>query len=283
MKPGVCQYSAPRTVDEAVVLLAEHGDAAAVLAGGQSLIPMMNLRLARPDQLVDITRIGALRSVEQGDAWAEIGAAVTQAEAERGCGVPLLVDALQYVGHPTTRNLGTVCGSVAHADPAAEIPAVLVALGGEVILRSRRGPRTVPAEAFFRGYFTTARAPDELVCAVRLPTSNRKVAFAEATPRLGGEHGEFATVGVAVAIEIGDGGVMEVARIVLLGVDDIPHRTESAERLLLGSRPGAEVFAAAAEAVAAEIDPPGDTHAGPAQRRRLAQALTRRALTAAVS
>jgi carbon-monoxide dehydrogenase medium subunit len=283
VKPAACEYAAPRTVAEATDLLGEHGDTAAVLAGGQSLIPMMNLRLARPEYLVDITRIAALRSIDRTGSWAEIGAAVTQAEAERDCGIPLLATALRDVGHPATRNVGTVCGSVAHADPAAEIPAVLVALDGEVVLRSRRGTRTLPAGDFFLGYFTTAREPDELVCAVRLPTADRKVAFAEVTPRLGGERGEFATAGVAVAIEIGDEGEMKRARVVLLGVGDVPHRASAAEQLLTGAHPGLDLFTAAAEAAAAAIDPPGDVHAGPAQRRRLVRVLTRRALTAATS
>ena len=186
MKPSRFEYLAPETCEEALGALAEHGDDAAVLAGGQSLIPMMNLRIAAPGVLIDVMRTPDLRGIRCENGRTEIGAGVRMAEAEQDSTVPLLQRALRHVGHPAIRNAGTVCGSVAHADPAAELPAVLLALDGEVVLRSVRGERIVAADEFFRSYYMTAREPDELVVAVRIPAYTSRVAFHEATPRLGG-------------------------------------------------------------------------------------------------
>jgi aerobic carbon-monoxide dehydrogenase medium subunit len=171
-----------------------------------------------------------------------------------------------------------VCGSVAHADPAGEVPAALLALDGEVVLRSVRGERVLPADDFFRSYYTTAREPDELVVAVRFPADRPRVAFHEATPRLGASTGEFATAGVAATADQDDGGRFSRVRIALLGVADRPVRAREAEALLTGAEPTAEALAAAAESAAAGIDPPSDVHAGPDYRRRLVSVLTGRAL-----
>ncbi len=279
MKPTGFEYLAPETCEEALDALAEHGDDAAVLAGGQSLIPMMNLRIAAPRVLIDVMRTPDLRGIRTEDGRTEIGAGVRMAETERESNIPLLQRALRQVGHPAIRNAGTVCGSVAHADPAAELPAVLLALDGEVLLRSVRGERIVAADEFFRSYFTTAREPDELVVAVRIPADTPRVAFHEVMPRLGGSTGEFATAGVAAAAEPGDGGRWRRVRIALLGVADRPVRAREAEALLTGAEPTADMLAAAAESAAAAVDPPSDVHAGPEYRRRLVSALTRRALT----
>ena len=191
VKPSRFEYLAPETCEEALGALAEHGDDAAVLAGGQSLIPMMNLRIAAPGVLIDVMRTPDLRGIRCENGRTEIGAGVRMAEAEQDSTVPLLQRALRHVGHPAIRNAGTVCGSVAHADPAAELPAVLLALDGEVVLRSVRGERIVAADEFFRSYYMTAREPDELVVAVRIPADTPRVAFHEATPRLGGSTGEL--------------------------------------------------------------------------------------------
>jgi CO/xanthine dehydrogenase FAD-binding subunit len=199
VKPSAFDYLAPETCEEALGALAEHGDDAAVLAGGQSLIPMMNLRIAAPRVLIDVMRAPELHGIRNEGDTIEIGAGVRMTEAEHCADVPLLRRALGHVGHPAIRNRGTVCGSVAHADSAAEVPAVLLALDGQVVLRSARGQRVLAADDFFRSYYTTAREPDELVVAVRLPAGPPRVAFHEATPRLGGSTGEFATAGVAAA------------------------------------------------------------------------------------
>jgi CO/xanthine dehydrogenase FAD-binding subunit len=279
VKPSAFEYLAPETCEEALRALAEHGDDAAVLAGGQSLIPMMNLRIAAPRVLVDVMRTPELGGIRTEGERIEVGAGVRMTEAERWVDVPLLQRALRHVAHPAIRNCGTVCGSVAHADPAAEVPAVLLALDGEVVLRSVRGERVLAADEFFRSYYSTAREPDELLVAVRIPAGTPRVAFHEATPRLGGSTGEFATAGVAAAAELeGDTGRLRRVRIALLGVADRPVRAREAERLLTGAQPTADVFAAAAESAAAAIDPPADVHAGPEHRRRLVRALTRRGL-----
>lgn len=179
MKPSAFEYFAPETREEVLGALAEHGDDAAVLAGGQSLIPMMNLRIAAPRVLIDIMRAPELRMIRRERDATEVGAGVRMAQAEHEASVPLLRRALRHVGHPAIRNCGTVCGSVAHADPAAEVPAVLLALDGEVVVDSVRGERVVAADEFFRSYYTTARAPDELVAAVRIPAGVPRFSFHE--------------------------------------------------------------------------------------------------------
>ena len=178
MKPRPFDYARPDTVDEALAILAEHGDDARVLAGGQTLMAMLNLRLLAPEVVVDITRIAELDVIREVDGKIEVGAAVTQnrllawpALAEK---LPLLAAALPFVGHFQTRNKGTVCGSVAHADPASEIPLSLAVLEGEVVLRSRKGTRVLPAGDFQQGMLATARAPDELITAVRFPVRQRQ-------------------------------------------------------------------------------------------------------------
>jgi len=279
VKPCAFEYLAPETLEEAIAALGEYGDEASVLAGGQSLVPMMNLRIAAPAKLIDIMRIPGLRAIRRDDRWTELGAGVRMAQAERDGTSPLLTAALRHVGHAAIRNAGTVCGSVAHADPAAEVPAVLLALDGEVVLDSVRGRRVVAADDFFRSYFTTAREPDELVVAIRLPASQRRVAFLEVTPRLGGSTGEFATVAVAATADL-DADHRRFARVSLAfaGVAQRAIRARDAETLLAGAEPTPDVIAAAAERAAAAVDPPADVHAHPDYRRRLIMALTRRAL-----
>jgi 2-furoyl-CoA dehydrogenase FAD binding subunit len=202
MKPRPFDYVRPDSVDEAVSVLAEHGEEARVLAGGQSLVAMLNLRLADPAVLVDITRIAALDEIYDLGDKIEVGAAVTQnrllAWPPLADKLPLLAAALPYVGHFQTRNKGTVCGSVAHADPSSEIALSLAVLAGEVVLRSQRGTRVLAAAAFQKDMLTTAREPDELITAVRFPVmSGRGVAFREVARR----HGDFAIIAVAALVE----------------------------------------------------------------------------------
>jgi len=216
MKPRKFGYCRPDTVDEALALLAEHGDQACVLAGGQSLVPMLNLRLVDSAVVVDISRITALAAIREIDGQLEIGAAVTQARllAHPGLAraVPLLARALPFVGHVQTRSRGTVCGSLAHADPSAELPLCLATLGGTVVLRSTRGERVLAAADFQTGALTTARAADELVVAARFPLARagQGVAFTEVARR----HGDFAIVALAAiahrgALRLGVGGVAD--------------------------------------------------------------------------
>ena len=216
MKPRRFDYVRPDSADEAVAVLAEYGDTASVLAGGQSLMAMLNLRVAEPAVLVDIARLNELDYVRITDGKVEVGAAVTQNQLkdwpELAGKLPLLAAVLPFVGHFQTRNKGTVCGSIAHADPSSEIPLVLATLSGEVVLRSQRGTRVLAAGDFQRGMLNTARAPDELIVAVRFPTqSTRRVAFREVARR----HGDFAIIAVAACVEdrntlrIGIGGVAD--------------------------------------------------------------------------
>lgn len=204
MKPHSFDYVRPDTIEEAIDVLAEQGEAARVLAGGQSLLAMLNLRLLEPSMLVDINRIAELSEIRETGGKVEVGAAVTQNRLLAWPGLkeklPLLAAALPFVGHFQTRNKGTVCGSVAHNDPSSEIPLSLAMLHGEVVLRSRRGTRVLPVSEFQVGMLTTARTPDELVTAVRFPVQkSRRVAFREVARR----HGDFAIIAVG-AIADGD-------------------------------------------------------------------------------
>jgi 2-furoyl-CoA dehydrogenase FAD binding subunit len=215
MKPRPFDYARPDTVDEALVLLAEYGDDARILAGGQSLLPMLNLRLIDPAMLIDVSRIAALDTIRDLGSEIEIGAAVTQnrlmAWPQLKLKLPLVAAALPFVGHFQTRNRGTVCGSIAHADPSSELPLALAVLEGQVVLRSQKGgERVVAADAFQKDMLTTLRAPDELVAAVRFPVIEGKgVAFNEVARR----HGDFAIIALAAiadergAARLGVGGM----------------------------------------------------------------------------
>jgi len=224
MKPRPFDYARPDTADEAVALLAEYGDDARILAGGQSLVPMLNLRLIDPALLIDISRVPELDAIRDRGNIIEIGAAVTQnklmAWPDLAQKLPLLAAALPFVGHFQTRNKGTVCGSVAHADPSSEIPLALALTGGAVVLRSKRGERVLAAEAFQQDMLTTARAPDELIAAVRFPIIEGKgTAFDEVARR----HGDFAIIAVAAiadergSAQLGVGGM--AGRPMLLSID----------------------------------------------------------------
>jgi 2-furoyl-CoA dehydrogenase FAD binding subunit len=214
MKPRPFDYVRPDSADEAIALLAEYGDDARVLAGGQSLMAMLNLRLADPSVLIDIARIPELDAIRDLGGRIEVGAAVTQNKLlswpQLADALPLLAAALPCVGHYQTRNKGTVCGSIAHADPSSELPLSLALLEGEVVLRSKRGTRTVGARGFQLDMLTTARAPDELITAVRFPVAaDRRAAFREVARR----HGDFAIIAIGAVIEddtaarIGIGGI----------------------------------------------------------------------------
>ena len=242
MKPRPFDYARPDTVDEAVALLAEHGDDARILAGGQTLLAMLNLRVVEPAVLIDITRIPELDVIREvvtprGGGTVEVGAAVTQnrlmawpALAKK---LPLLAAALPFVGHFQTRNKGTVCGSIAHADPTSEIPLSLALLEGEVVLRSRRGERVLPAAEFQQGMLTTAREGDELITAVRFPVMTAGVAFREVARR----HGDFAIVAVAALVEsatsirIGVAGMAERPAVRRIKADGASSIRDAVERL----------------------------------------------------
>ena len=258
MKPRRFDYVRPDSADEAVAVLADYGDAASVLAGGQSLMAMLNLRVAEPAVLIDIARLNELDYVRVVDDKIEVGAAVTQNQlkdwAELAGKLPLLATALPFVGHFQTRNKGTVCGSIAHADPSSEIPLVLATLGGDVLLRSQSGTRILAAAEFQRGMLTTARAADELIVAVRFPTqSTRRVAFREVARR----HGDFAIIAVAAYVED-----RNTLRIGIGGVADRP--AVRCERLD-GAADARDMF----ETLASELEGYNDLHASARLRRDL--------------
>jgi 2-furoyl-CoA dehydrogenase FAD binding subunit len=261
MKPRPFDYIRPETVDEALSILAEHGEDARILAGGQTLIAMLNLRVVEAPVLIDITRIRELDAIREVDGTVEVGATVTQNRllqwsslAEK---LPLLHAVLPFVGHFQTRNKGTVCGSIAHADPASEIPLALALLGGQVMLRSQKGARILSASEFQQGMLLTARAPDELITAVRFPIVNVRVAFREVSRR----HGDFAIVAIAAAAEN-----RESIRIGIAGMADRP-----AVRSLQVD--GAGSLQHAIERLAWELEGYDDIHASARMRRDLLRGL----------
>jgi aerobic carbon-monoxide dehydrogenase medium subunit len=282
MKLPPFDYEAPKTVSEAVELLAEHLDEASVLAGGQSLIPLLALRLARPEVLIDINGIDELSGVSAVDGSTAIGAMTREYVAEESetvaDTVPLLAAALPLIGHEAIRNRGTIGGSLAHADPAAELPAVARALDAEFVVRGQSGERVIPAAQWFEGYFTTSRRSDELLVEVRFPVAERGtgVSFQEVARR----HGDFAIVGLAVSLVV-SGEVISDARLAFAGLSDVPVRAVAAEDLLVGERPSAALFDEAARRATADVDPPADLHGSSDYRKTVAAAMVRRGLRAA--
>jgi len=282
MKLPPVDYEAPKTVSEAVGLLAEYQDDASVLAGGQSLIPLLALRLARPAVLIDINGIDDLSGVSAANGWVAIGAMTREYVAEDSGtvagAVPLLAAALPLIGHEAIRSRGTIGGSLAHADPAAELPAVARALEAEFVVRSQAGERVIQAADWFEGYLTTSRHPDELLVTVRFPAAapGTGVSFQEVARR----HGDYAIAGLAASLTL-SGGAISDARLAFAGLSDVPVRAASAEDLLAGEGPSAELFDEAARRATEDIDPPADLHGSSDYRKKVAAALVRRGLRAA--
>jgi carbon-monoxide dehydrogenase medium subunit len=284
MKPPPFEYEAPRNADEAVAVLAQHGDRAKVLAGGQSLVPLLNFRLAQPEVLVDVNRVAELAYVRPVDSGVAIGALTRQHALERDDAVrtrlPILTEACRLIGHLPIRHRGTVGGSLAHADPASELPAVMVALEAEMTLSRKGSRRTVAADQFFTGIFTTALEPEELLTDIRVPGLPPRTgsAFLEIARRAG----DFALVGVAALITLDNGGRVTRARLALCGAGPTPIRAREAERLLTDERPEGRVLDDAVEKMAAATDPPSDVHASATFRKKLARHVGRQAIELAV-
>jgi aerobic carbon-monoxide dehydrogenase medium subunit len=285
VKNAPFEYHAPRSVDEVLSLLAEHGDEAKILAGGQSLVPLLAMRLARPSQLIDINEIselGALRSLD--GTGVAFGTLTRERDAERSALVaerlPVLAEALPMIGHVSIRNRGTIGGSIAHADASAELPAVAVVTGADVVVRSTRGERIVPAEEFFVSHFTTSMDDDELLTEVRMRSG--PVGAGWAFHEIARRHGDFALVGVAAMISLDDTTVSE-ARVTLMGVADRAVRATGAETGLIGQPVTEETIAAAAEEAIRDLDPASDMHGSAAFRSHLAGVAVRRALATAAS
>ena len=280
MKPPRFRYVAASSVEEAIGYLAEHGPDARLLAGGQSLMPLLNRRVVRPSVVIDISQARDLVYVHVADQ-VRLGASVTQTTVERVAPVramaPLLVQSLAWVGSVATKNRGTVGGSVAFADPAAELPAALLALEARLVAQSHRGSREIDASEFATGPFRTALEPDELLTELRVTPDvpRTRTTFAEVGRRPGGSR---AIVGVALASRLDDDRTCRSIRIALSGVADTPVRASTAERLLIGSTIDRELLREAAHAAGADLDPPSDVMASRASRQALATALVYDAL-----
>jgi carbon-monoxide dehydrogenase medium subunit len=282
VKPAPVDYIAPHSLDEGLGALADAGGDAQRLAGGQSQIPLLNMRLASPKRLVDLNRVPELAYVREQDGGYAIGAMTRDSMVERHAGlahdVPLLTEAIGYIGHAAIRNRGTIGGSIAHADPSAELPAVALALDARLTIQGPRGTRSIGASALYLGYLATTLEPDELLTEVWFPkaaphTGHAWLEFAR-------RHGDFALAGIGVTLTVRDEAITE-ARIVATGVGGTPVRATAAETILAGSPLEASRTEAAMAALRRAIEPDADVHATTAYRRHLAGVLLERALNVA--
>ncbi len=280
MKLPAFEYACPATLDEAVALLASHDGEAKVLAGGQSLMPMMAFRVAQPSLLVDLRKLSSLKAIEISDKGVKLGALVRwrdiEDDARLATAHPLLAAAIEHVAHYQVRNRGTVGGSVSHADPAAEMPGIAVACDAEIDVTGKAGSRTIKAADFFLGALTTALEPDEILTAVRLPAwpKGRRWGFQEFARR----RGDFAMSGVALWYDSDAQGRATNAHVGVIGIGDRPHRLSSAEAAINGHAVDENLCVKAGEAAAAEVEPQDDIHASAAYRRALTGTLVERAL-----
>ncbi len=312
MKMRAFTYHRPTSLAEALALLAEHGGDAKIIAGGQSLVPMMAMRLSTPEHLIDISAIDGLGEVtaavvaDLGDTadaslaavsanhdehghpidlhgTVSVGAMVRHSAAETNATiagrVPLVAAAMPHIGHRAIRNRGTVCGSLAHADPAAELPAVALALNATFVVGSTSGTRLVPASDFFQGYLTADIRDGEMLTHVRFPMASpgTVVSVVEVSRR----HGDFALAGVVAQMVINESGTIDAAAMAIFGVDAVPYRSAEAEAALIGYASTSDVFATAAEIMTRDLNPAADNHGSTAYRKHLAGVLVRRALAGA--
>jgi carbon-monoxide dehydrogenase medium subunit len=283
MKPAPFEYHASTTVAETVALLEQHGPEAKVLAGGQSLVPLLNMRLARPTVVVDVGRVADLDYVREEDGALAIGAMTTQRTVERSELVeqrlPLLREATRLVGHPQIRNRGTIGGTIAHADPAAELPAIALALDAQIQVAGPGGERTISAADFFVTYLTTALEPSDVLTEVRMPLLPDGAGWA--IVEVARRHGDFALAGAVATLSM-DSGSINDPRVVLFGVGATPLRVPQAEERLAGESPSETLFAEIAKLVSESIDEPlSDIHATAEFRRHLAGVMAQRALAEA--
>lgn len=285
MKPSVFEYHAPETVDEAVTLLAELGDGAKVLAGGQSLVPMLSLRLTYFDHLVDIGGIDELRGLRREPGAVVIGPTTVDAALERDTDlasqVPLLARVTPLIGHFQIRNRGTVGGSIAHADPAAEYPAVALALDAELEVASPRGRRRIPASEFFDSFWTTAMEADELLVDIRFPEWTGRCGFA--VREFARRFGDFAIAGAVVAVQVDAGDRVTRCAIGLLGLGPTPLRAGAAEAAAMGQGPEVDADELGRLAMSGLTDVPADVHGSAAYRSRVGAAMVSRAWREAIS
>ena len=279
MKPAPFTYHRPHSVSDAIKLLSKHKDDAKILAGGQSLVPMMNFRVARPEFLIDINRLKELdyHRIEKGElvigALARHAALRSSEVVRKAC--PLMAEAYQHVAHGPIRNRGTLCGNLCHADPASEMPAVALAVDAVLVLTSKRGERRVAAKDFFLGIYQTAAEPDELLTEVRIPVApeGQVCSFQEVSVR----KGDFALAGVAVALTL-SGGKVKSAAVAVCGVGNRAARLASVEAKLVGSTLDSKTIDKAAHAAAEAVNPQSDINADPIHRRDLVRTLVARTL-----
>jgi carbon-monoxide dehydrogenase medium subunit len=283
LKPSQFEYFAPESLEEVVSLLEQYGDEAKILAGGQSLIPLLALRLAIPGVVIDVNRVASLDYIHDEGDVVRVGALTRHRAIEKHSDLaqrcPMISDAVSLVGHVAIRNRGTVGGSMAHADPASEWPAIALALDAEIDAVGPKGKRTIPADAFFLSFLMTALEPDEIATEIRfrIPPGRVGSSFLELARR----HGDFAVAGAGGLLGLSDDGSVKDARVVLIGVGATALRIDDAERALTGRPPDKEAFEDALKAVNDAIDPTGDVHGSAEFRRSIAGVLTRRSLQAA--
>lgn len=285
MKPAPFEYYVPDSIEQALELLREHGDSAKLLAGGQSLVPAMNFRVVQPGILIDLNRVGELKYIREEDGTLCIGAMTRERELEFDPTVarmtPLLADVMPHVAHPQIRNRGTLGGSLANADPAAELPVIMLALGARLKVRNAEGERWSEAQDFFAGMFTTDLAADEMLVEIELPSTRPRTgwAFMEVAPRAG----DYALMGVAALVTLDENRRCQQARLVYLNAGDGPVEAREAAHLLENELLGDELIeSAAALASEREINPFGNVHASPDFQRHLARVLTRKTLKQAI-
>lgn len=280
MKPATFTYLQPKTVEESLKYLAEFGDDAKVISGGQSLIPLLNMRLATPGYLIDLGGITDLKNIHADDETIFIGALTKQVDVERSPLIkekcPLLHEAIRFIGNAQIRNRGTVGGSIAHADPSAELPCVLSALRGNIVIASDDDERIVTPDEFFLTYLLTSLEPNEIIKEIQFPvlSPTSGSAFVE----LSRTHGDFAIVCVAAVLDLDESGKITFARLAIGGASSVPLVMEDVETLLVGHSPDEELFRRAGEKVTELIEPDSDLHASAEYRRKVSSVLTIRAL-----
>jgi len=280
MLPARFDYVAASSVEEAIAAKAEGGDEARILAGGQSLLPMMKLRFATPSKLVDINRIAGLDDIRSHNGHLHVGALVRHADiAASGAVSGAVASAAPWIADPLVRNLGTMCGSVAHCDPEGDWNSVLLATGAEVVAQGPSGRRTIDIGDFVQDFFTNSLADDEMVTALRIPVPSGR--SGGSYQKLERKVGDYATVGVATHLELAGDGSISAAGIAMTSVAPINRKATDAEALLVGNAPSAELFAEAGEAAAAAADPRDDVRGSARWKRRVVAAFTQRALAAA--
>jgi carbon-monoxide dehydrogenase medium subunit len=284
MFPAAFDYRSPNSLDEALALLAEHGDDAKVMAGGQSLIPLLKLRFAQPGLIVDIGRLRGMSGVARNDGWLTIGALTRHVDLERSHDLPrqlsIVPEAAHWIADPLVRNQGTIGGSICHADPSGDWGSVMLALGAELVARSAKGERVIQAADFFEGPFTTSLRPDEILTEIRVAASSKPAAGAY--NKLERKVGDFATVAVAVQVEL-DGGKVSKAGIGLTSVGPKNLKAFDAEKALIGKEPTDAVIAEAAKLAAAAAEPKDDVRGSAEFKKDVVRVFVQRGLKTALA